>query len=575
MSARLSAGMVPYFIPPQPQTSLGYANPDRGSPLDPTMITPPMSPTENSFAFPSSTIEGRFASSSSHHYSHSSNDQHSKTPNITSSSATSSLTGPSSTSATATGVSPRPLSFHWDDYEDFDEDDEDDEDQDSEDSQDEVDGHEDNSMASKSAYHRRFEGHHSVVRSRSAYGRGRKGDRQDFEETYDSFRHGIGLSVSDMSDELAKARSKMTRASRAMKNMEQELEAMQRSIDESKASNASTRTAIEENFWRLECLALTIEKDRQDSMKRIQAVGRECSEAVEAVTNWEVRIDWLEKKVDNTSEYVSELVLSEQECMSFIKMIIQQNQRYAMPAISRATERNIKLMAPPRLKEIAPPGHQAPQLSRQSQPQPLPQPRPQPPPQPMQPQPSVRHIPISWLLDPLMPPKPPEILERDEQRTDDSTMEMKATIEPPAELWRDFSRLTTAFETGQARTPFSPFQRTRSRSTGQGALSTSGLGSSSGSNGVHNGSMFKATMARRPQVENLSPMPKILPPVIATNALPGVRRRSQNLSHFPMHSWLQVQFNKTMTVPGLGQGGSKKKTTVLGFKPITIFQTTV
>ncbi|KAF9350194.1 hypothetical protein BGX26_011590, partial [Mortierella sp. AD094] len=259
-------------------------------------------------------------------------------------------------------------------------------------------------------------------------------------------------------------------------------------------------------------------KDRQDTNKRIQAVGRECSEAVEAVTNWEVRIDWLGRKVDNTSEYVSELVLSEQECMSFIKMIIQQNQR---------------------------------------------------------------HIPISWLLDPIMPPKPPEILERDQQTPDDSAKEKKTTIEPPAELWRDFSRLTTAFETGQARTPFSPFQRTRSRSTGQGALlSTSGLGvnssgSGSSSNGIHGGSMFKTTMVRRPQVENLSPMPKILPPVVATNKLPVVRRRSQNLSHFPMHSWLQFQFNKTMTTPGLGQGGSKKKTNVLGFKPITIFQTTV
>ncbi|KAF9116377.1 hypothetical protein BGX27_003060 [Mortierella sp. AM989] len=584
MSARLSAGMVPYFIPPHPQTTLGNARTESGSPLDPSLMTPPMSPTENSFGFLNSTIESRFTSSP-HPNAYSLRDQHSKTPNIAGSSGTSSLTD---SSATTTGVSPRPLSFHWDRYEDFEE--EGDDDQDEQDSQDETDEHEDISMTNKSAYHRQFEGHHSIVRRRSSYGgRGeRRGDKQDSEVTYDSIRHGVGLSVSDMSDELAKARSKMSRASRAMKNMEQELEAMQRSIDESKASSATTRSAIEENFWRLECLALTIEKDRQETNKRLQTVGRECSEAVEAVTNWEVRVDWLGRRVDNTSEYVSELVLSEQECMSFIKMIIQQNQRYAMPAISRATERNIKLMAPPRLKEISHAAHQPdtrhiqqPTPQQLPQPQPQPQPLSQPQPQPLQPQPSIRHIPISWLLDPIMPPNPPEILERAQQTPDDSDKEKKPTVEPPAELWRDFSRLTTAFETGQARTPFSPFQRTRSRSTGQGALmSTSGISSSSSghnnNNSIHGGSMFKTSMTRRPQVENLAPMPKILPPVVATNKLPVVKRRSQNLSHLPVHSWLQFQFNKTVTTPGaLGQGGSKKKTSVLGFKSITIFQTTV
>lgn len=50
-------------------------------------------------------------------------------------------------------------------------------------------------------------------------------------------------------------------------------------IDESKASSATARSAIEENYWRLECLALTLEKDRQDTHKQLQAVGRECSEA--------------------------------------------------------------------------------------------------------------------------------------------------------------------------------------------------------------------------------------------------------------------------------------------------------
>ncbi|KAF9209290.1 hypothetical protein BGZ49_005354 [Haplosporangium sp. Z 27] len=560
--------MMPYFIPPQPQTTAGFGNAEDSSSLDPTLITPPMSPTENSFGFLNSSIEGRFAASSLHY----SNNQRSKTPSVMPPSTTPSLVGPLYTPVTATSTSSRPLSFHWDRYADQEEDIDDQDDQDSED---ELEEHKDTSMPSKNPYHRQFEGHHSVVRRRSSYAvggvGGRREDKQDYEDTYDTFRHGVGSNLSDMEEELAKARSKMTRATRAMKNMEQELEAMQRSIDESKATNASTRTAIEENLWRLECLALTIEKDKQESIKQLQEVGRGCSQAVEAVTNWEVRIDWLGRQVDNTSEYVSELVLSEQECMSFIRMIIQQNQRYAMPAISRATERNIKLMAPPRLKEISHTVHQPDihQIQQITQPQPQPQPQPQSP--PVQPQPSIRHIPISWLLDPIMPPKPPEILSRDQQAIEDSENEKKIPIEPPAELWRDFSRLTTAMEAGQARTPFSPFQRTRSRSAGNGnLLSTSGLGVNSNSSGT----AFKSTMVRRPQVENMSPLPKLLPPVVATNKLPSVKRRNQNLPHLPVHSWLQFQFNKTKTTPGIGPG-STKKTTVLGFKPIIIFQTTV
>jgi hypothetical protein len=35
---------------------------------------------------------------------------------------------------------------------------------------------------------------------------------------------------------------------------------------------------MEENFWRLECLALTIEKDRQESNKQLQALGRESND---------------------------------------------------------------------------------------------------------------------------------------------------------------------------------------------------------------------------------------------------------------------------------------------------------
>lgn len=288
---------------------------------------------------------------------------------------------------------------------------------------------------------------------------------------------------------------------------------------------------------------------------------------MEAVTNWEVRIDWLQERVDNTSEYVSELVLSDQECMSFIKMIIQQNQRYAMPAISRATERNIRLMAPPRRMEISHPGYQpdiAPPMQQLRQhPLPPPQPIPQPHP-PMHPPPSVRHIPISWLLDPILPPKPPEI-----STTQAGDTAKRPTVEPPAELWRDFSRLTMAFETGQTRTPYSPFQRTRSRSTGQGALVSTALVANT------SGNVFKAGVPRRPQLENLTSLPKVLPPVVSSKELAGIKGRNQNLSQFPVHSWLQFQFHKTMTTPGaLGQAGSKKSN-ALGFKPVTIFQTTV
>ncbi|KAF9576329.1 hypothetical protein EC968_009303 [Mortierella alpina] len=612
VSARLSTGMMPYFIPPPPPSARDQrgACHESGDALD--LMTPPMSPTEHSFGF-GSTIEGRLAASSSsstlHPYDlpYPPNDlqlphqvEIATVPGL-GSLASPTTTGSHSTAGSISGISPRPVSFHWDHYREFEDDDDDDDD-------DEEHGHHDcrgwssssteeredsarynQSTKSKSSYHRQFEGHHSLAR-RSSFG----GQAQ--EEKYDSLRHGIGLNVSDVSEELAKARLKMNRASRAMKSMEQELEAMQLSIDESKASSATARSAIEENYWRLECLALTLEKDRQDTHKQLQAVGRECTEAssrlieaggaVGSVTNWEVRIDWLERRVDNTSEYVSELVLSEQECMSFIKMIIQQNRRYAMPAISRATERNIRLMAPPKLKEISHPSNpvngepQVPVPRLQSHPQPVAQPQPQP-------SPRLANIPISWLLDPIMPPKPPEIhgAERahDEGEPSKTGSAKKSTVEPPAEFWRDFSRLTSAFETGQARTPFTPFQRSRSRSTGPGSSSgfTSPSGSSvnsgCGSGGVttnSNSSLFKTPITRRPQVENMSPMPKILPPAVAAHKVPAVKRRSQ--AHLPVHSWLQFQFSKTMATPGpRGQTGGKKQSNNTGFKPITIFQATV
>ncbi|CAO3569310.1 unnamed protein product [Mortierella alpina] len=605
VSARLSTGMMPYFIPPPLPSARDQrgACHESGDALD--LMTPPMSPTEHSFGF-GSTIEGRMAASSSssstlqpYDLPFPPNDlqlpHQVEIPNVPvlGSLASPTTAGSHSTAGSISGISPRPVSFHWDDYREF-EDDNDDKDDD-----DDEDGHhsrrgwseyggslaeerEDSTgygySATSNSYHRQFEGHHSLAR-RSSFG------GQAHEDKYDSLRHGIGLNVSDVSEELAKARSKMDRATRAMKSMEQELEAMQLSIDESKATSATARSAIEENYWRLECLALTLEKDRQDTQKQLQAVGRECSEAVGSVTNWEVRIDWLERRVDNTSEYVSELVLSEQECMSFIKMIIQQNRRYAMPAISRATERNIKLMAPPKLKEISHPSNptnielQAPMQRPQSHPQPIAQP---------QPSPRLANIPISWLLDPIMPPKPPEIHGMEHSQDGDGAprtgSSKKNTVEPPAEFWRDFSRLTSAFETGQARTPFTPFQRSRSRSTGPGSSagfsspSGSGIGigcgSGSGSTSSSSSNIFKAGIVRRPQVENMSPLPKILPPAVAAHKVPAVKRRSQ--AHLPVHSWLQFQFSKTMATPGpRGQTGGKKKSSGMGFKPITIFQATV
>lgn len=314
--------------------------------------------------------------------------------------------------------------------------------------------------------------------------------------------------------------------------------------------------------------------------KQLQAVGKDTHQAVETVTNWEVRIDWLERRVENTSEYVSELVLSEQECMSFIKMIIQQNQRYAMPAISKATERNIKLMAPPKQRVISP----SPMRPMSPAPSHTIQPTPSPPP-PFASQ-RVAHIPISWLLEPILPPRPPDmssarVSELHESSNSSSDSSSSRNVEPPAEFWRDFSRLTRAFETGQTRTPFSPFQRTRTRSAShgygsptpnfqQGSTTSSSTSTTSGAGVSNSGhSLFKQAMVRRPQVEALSPMPKILPPTVSASKMANPKRRSQNLAHLPVHSWLQFQFNKTMTTPG-----KKKKTNVLGFQPITIFQTT-
>ncbi|GJJ73222.1 hypothetical protein EMPS_05580 [Entomortierella parvispora] len=739
------------------------------------MMTPPMSPTEDHFSF-SSTIDSRLAQvhatasstattstdtplfslssspSTQPHLStatvpgsklsptltHSPRPADMTTMGSSSSFSFGSVSSPTTTSGSfsSSGISPRPLSFHWDDYrgDDYDDDKDDDysDKEDSSDSQsqsyddDDRDEEEEGrygdfdtrSRLSDRGYDHRARHHEDHIINRYGFGnssynnngtytnnsssmsmssasrsrtssissrtsnlsqrRGFAGggsssgmdgrshsprlqqrgfeDEHTFggssayrggipDDRYDSLRHGIGTNVSDMSEELAKARNKMNRASRAMRNIEQELETLQLGIDETKATSANARSALEENFWKLECLALSMEKDRQELQKQIQAVGRDCSQAVDTVTNWEVRIDWLGQKLDNTSEYVSELVLSEQECMSFVKMIIQQNRRYAMPAISRSTERNIKLMAPPTLKEISHPSHlptpPIPQLSMQLLATPPMAPAPAPQPQPQRISSRLGNIPLSWLLEPILPPRPPviaaaRIQELDEhgqeQDSEDeegnanadattATAKRRTTIEPPAELWRDFSRLTVALEKGQTRTPFSPFQRARTRNSSsqtQGILSawtqatnsTSAAGATSSTSPAQGQTVgFKSTaVPRRPQVEGMTAMPKILPASAAAsvNRIPDLKRRSKNLAHFPVHSWLQFQFSKTMTNPGgltLGNrnstgggssssgnmGGIDKKgasvangplpsptsPTTIKSKPITIFQTIV
>ncbi|KAG0030232.1 hypothetical protein BGZ81_002940 [Podila clonocystis] len=535
-----------------------------------------MSPTDHSFA----SIESRFNSSFSL-------DVQSPQTDMTGSSVFGSISSPTSSASLSTdAISPRPISFHWEDYkESEDEDEQDEQDQHYEHTgySSETNGRQRRQTDASSSpslkprpYYQQFEGHHSVARrsrrsssvsspsSIPPYASYFANGEIPEETTYDSFRDGIGLNVADMSEELAKARTKMNRASRAMKNMDHELETLQMSIDESKNTSATARTALEENFWKLECLAHNLEKDRQDLNKQLQSVGKECGQAVETVTNWEVRIDWLGKKVDNTSEYVSELVLSEQECMSFVKMIINQNKRYAMPAISRSTERNIKLLAPPKLKEIT-------HTPTPSVPQPI---RTPPLPAPYDtPTPRLVNVPISWLLDPILPQRAPEILSasaepiHENARASESPSGKRST--EPADVWRDFSRLTLAFESGQPRTPFSPFHRSGARSK---SGSTSSTGSLTGINAVVGPSFKTTSTIRRPQVENMTPMPRVLP--VASNAptgkFPGIKRRGQYL---PVHSWLQLQFNKTMTTPGpLGKSTTKKDT---GFKPITIFQTTV
>ena len=55
--------------------------------------------------------------------------------------------------------------------------------------------------------------------------------------------------------------------------------------DETKSTSANARSALEENFWKLECLALSMEKDRQEMQKQIQTVGRDCSQVKKRIMN--------------------------------------------------------------------------------------------------------------------------------------------------------------------------------------------------------------------------------------------------------------------------------------------------
>lgn len=246
----MSAGMLPFFIHPVNN------NHDTGRPceattsegiLDPTLMTPPMSPTDHSFA----SIESRFTSSFSL-------DVQSPQTDMTGSSVFGSLSSPTSSTSisTADSISPRPISFHWEDYKESEDEDEQDEDDHHYDQSGYHSEHNDrpkrrqeettSSSLEPRPYYQQFEGHHSVARrSRRSSSVSSPSSMPPYssyfangdipeETTYDSFRHGIGLNVADMSEELAKARTKMNRASRAMKNMDNELEALQLSIGKKK-----------------------------------------------------------------------------------------------------------------------------------------------------------------------------------------------------------------------------------------------------------------------------------------------------------------------------------------------------
>lgn len=182
---------------------------------------------------------------------------------MTGSSVFGSISSPTSSASLSTdAISPRPISFHWEDYKESEDEDEQDEDDhhcehtgySSESNSRQRRPKETSSSSSLEPrpYYQQFEGHHSVARrSRRSSSVSSPSSIPPYssyfatgeipeETTYDSFRDGIGLNVADMSEEIAKARTKMSRASRAMKNMDHELEALQLSIGNTGGNAAHT-----------------------------------------------------------------------------------------------------------------------------------------------------------------------------------------------------------------------------------------------------------------------------------------------------------------------------------------------
>jgi hypothetical protein len=137
-------------------------------------------------------------------------------------------------------------------------------------------------------------------------------------------------------------------------------------------------------------------------------------------------------------------------------------------------------------------------------------------------------------------PSPLAILRRGLSATDTQAEQdaKRGAIEPPAEMWMDFSRLTMAFENGQIRTLFAI--------PGYSALFPTQLIANTSSN------LFKAAGIRRTRLKNLVPLPKVLSPAFPASKHPGIKSRisNQNRNHLPVHLWSQFQFYKTMiTIP--------------------------
>ncbi|KAF9976363.1 SAM domain and HD [Actinomortierella ambigua] len=433
------------------------------------------------------------------------------------------------------------------------------------------------------AYQRQFEGTHDANHDSDRTG------------ILDAYRESVG-------EQVAKARRAMEKNRQILQSFEEELEAVQLAIDKNMEECNTTRTAVEENFWRLEDLALNLEKDRQEITKQIQTVSREGSQAVEVVTGWQVRIDWLGQQVDNTSSYVSELVLSEQECMSFVRMLVYQNQQYSgAPLISHAARQRIERAAPPQpVSKLAIPespssttltttttaietdASQSEVSSRSKGKQ------------------RADSRPSTPTAGAATPPQQPQ---------QEPTLPLY-TRHPALDLSRDFSRLTVALEQRQSRQTYSLFRRARSNSTGgsggvgayhpaqlrrpfvnlqrghqayaqaQAQMRSEGRQSPSPSTS----SSSKSTKDARPlsanektgtlpQLDNLTGLPKIIPlatfdaPTIPASAAPSPNIRIKRVSTaslppVPMHSWIRFQFNKIVgstsgdlmgTPPGAGR----------------------